>query len=282
MHILTAQEAMAYVKQLYGSESTIDVIDTGYENIIFVVNNEYSVRFPRTLEIWNRGIVERTVLAMLTNGPIPIPEIISTSDNPAHVVTKYIHGKPVSAENIRSLPVAVKANIGASIAEFAYFLHDTVDVSTIKTLLPEQKDTYGDYLKRVLIDRVDPDAKIDALAKKYYELWVEMPKKKEVVVHDDLHTGNLLFDDKYNLVGVLDFGAICIGSPEQDLRQTYRLGDNVLNAAANKYKALSGRDIDIEIAKIWTITQELGAYCREESGIARERAKQNLEFWFGI
>jgi aminoglycoside phosphotransferase (APT) family kinase protein len=281
MKILKTQEALNYVTKLYGSDAIVEVIDSGYENVIFVVNNTYSVRFPRSLEIWDRSSIERAVLGELgNNSPIKVPRIISINHDPAYVVAEYIKGQQITTNRVRALSANVKAKIGTSVAEFTYYLHKTVGVNKIQSLVPEQKSTYGDYLKRVLVDRTDPNPTIDILAKKYYELWIKMPKDNTVVVHDDLHTGNLIFDNDYNLIGAIDFGAVCIGSPEQDLRQTYRLGNEALVAAANKYSELSGQKIDIDIAKTWTITQELGAYCRQDSGVAHDRAKNNLEFWF--
>lgn len=282
MRILNIYEALDCVKGIYGEDAHITTIDSGYENIIFNVNSQFAVRFPRSQEIWNRGIVERTALGQLTDSPIAIPKILHMSDAPAYIVTEFINGKHFSSETLRNLPEHIKNNIGFSIAEFAYYLHSFVRVENIKPLLPIIKETYDQYFKRVLYDRIDPNSKINMLAKKYYDLWLAMPKAKNVVIHDDLHIENLLFDDDYKLVGVLDFGAICIGSPEQDLRQTYRLGDEFLKSAIAKYQELSGRTIDIEISKIWAITQELGAYCREDSGVAHKRAVKNLHYWLGL
>lgn len=131
----------------------------------------------------------------------------------------------------------------------------------------------------MLLDRRDPNPKIDALAKHYYRAWLNKKQSKQLVIHDDLHVGNLLFDNNYN-INVLDFGAVCIGTAEQELRHAYRLGDEALESAASTYEALSRRPFDRETAKLWTVTQELGAYCRENSGLAHERALENLQFWF--
>lgn len=68
-----------------------------------------------------------------------------------------------------------------SIAEFAYYMHSSVQVKNIKPLLPKVKDTYSQYLKRVLYERKDPNTKINILAKKYYELWLAMPKTKNEI-----------------------------------------------------------------------------------------------------
>lgn len=97
MKILNIHEALDCVKGIYGEDAHITTIDTGYENIIFNVNNKFTVRFPRSQEIWNRGIVERTVLSLLNDSPIAIPKILFKSDAPAFIVTEYINGKHFSS-----------------------------------------------------------------------------------------------------------------------------------------------------------------------------------------
>jgi len=60
----------------------------------------------------------------------------------------------------------------------------------------------------------------------------------------------------------------------------YRLGPVAFEAAAVTYERLSGVPFNREAAITWTVAQELGAYCREESGIAHNRAWENLLLWF--
>ena len=192
----------------------------------------------------------------------------------------YLTGAHLDADLIRTAPQALQQQIGQEIAEFAYTLHTSLPVATIQPLLVPPTWSYDDYLKRVLFDQEDPNPKIDALAKQYYQAWLNKKVLKDIVIHDDLHTGNLLFDSSNHLVGVLDFGAVCMGSPEQELRQAYRLGDVAFESAASTYEHLSGRPFDRETAKLWTITQELGSYCREDSDEVHARAFENLSFWF--
>ncbi|NCU37686.1 aminoglycoside phosphotransferase family protein [Candidatus Saccharibacteria bacterium] len=274
--------ALQLIYKLYGDGVDVNIIDSGFENLIIIVNKTYVVRFPRTKEVWVRGQTERSVLQELSNTTdLIVPKVVSINNNPPYLVTQYLHGEMLDVQTVRNLPQAKKQHIGQSIADFAFALHSSIPVKMVTLSYIEQKSTYDDYLRRVLMERNDPNAKIDKLAKKYYLAWQKIPKAKTVVVHDDLHTGNLLFDKDYNLSGVLDFGAVCVGSPEQDLRQMYRLGEDVLEAVARRYEQLSGQPFDRQTAKVWTVTQELAAYCREESGTTRDRAKANLEYWFG-
>ncbi|HEX6462518.1 MAG TPA: aminoglycoside phosphotransferase family protein [Candidatus Saccharimonadales bacterium] len=274
-------EALAVAKKLYPHETEFKVINDGQENLIITVRQAYNVRFPRNEEIWQRSLAERSILARLTPLTLPTPKLISVSESPAYIQTSYLKGKHLDVDAIRKAPIAVQQRVGKEIATFTYQLHQALPVAAIKPLLVSPTWSYDDYLKRVLDEQVNPNPQINALAKHYYNAWMhkkQIPKK--IIIHDDLHTSNLLFSNNHHLTGVLDFGAACMGNPEQELRQTYRLGDIVFDAAIAMYEELSGQSLDRETAKLWTITQELGSYCREDSDAVHARAFDNLCYWF--
>lgn len=272
--------ALNVTRKLYPNSANFETITDGQENLVIVVDQAYSLRFPRNEEIWQRGAVERSVLKQLAQVPIPVPKLLSVSENPAYIQTTYLRGAHLNANDIRTAPKSLQQRIGKEISQFAYTLHSVLSVDAIRPLLIPPTWSYDDYLKRVLFDRQDPNPKIDALAKHYYQAWINKNVVKDTVIHDDLHTGNLLFDPDYHLTGVLDFGAVCLGSAEQELRQTYRLGDEVFETAASTYEQLSGKTFDRDVAKLWTVTQELASYCREDSDAVHTRAFENLRFWF--
>jgi aminoglycoside phosphotransferase (APT) family kinase protein len=273
--------ATSVVQALYPKSANIKVINEGQDNLVIVVDDAYSVRFPRSEEVWRCGLAERNVLDVLSSLALPTPKLLFISEVPAYIQTTYLSGKHLDAGEIRAAPKVIQQQIGREVATFAFKLHSSLSVEAIKALLVPPTWSYDAYLKRVLFDRHDPNPKVDALAKKYYQAWLDKPvSTAKVIVHDDLHTGNLLFDDAYHLSGVLDFGAICVGSPEQELRQTYRLGDEVFDAAVVTYERLSGMSINRDVAKLWTITQELASYCRNDTEEVHQRAFNNLRFWF--
>ncbi len=99
----------------------------------------------------------------------------------------------------------------------------------------------------------------------------------------DLHTENLLFDNG-KLIGVLGFGDTNIGTPEQELRQMYRINETVLQSAVNTYEQLSGYQLNLQACKIWSITQELAVYSEmitnnNTNHPAFSRAALNLQNW---
>ena len=272
---------MAVARSVYGVGAEVRVINDGHENLIVVVDEKELIRLPRSEQVWLASKAERYVLQSLAPcADMPIARFIKVSENPAYLRMTFIKGEPLTAGQIRSLPGEDLQRIGKQLAEFAYKLHSYIKVDDFHPYRTIHSWSYDDYLKRVLYDRIDPNSKIDALAKQYYQAWLDKRDDKRYVIHDDLHTGNLLFSKNSDLVGVLDFGAVCIGSAEQELRQVYRLGDDALETAAHTYENLSGKPFDRELAKLWVVTQELAAYCREDDGPVHDRAEENLHFWF--
>lgn len=276
-----ADSALAVARSIYGSAVELRTINDGLENLIIVADQKELVRFPRSEQVWLASRAERYVLnALASRTDMPIAKIIDISEDPAYLQMTFLTGEHLSTEQIRSLPTQTLQKIGREMAEFAFELHSSIDVDDFRPHQTIHSWSYDDYLRRVLYDRQDPNPKIDALAKHYYQAWLGKEDVKKYVIHDDLHTGNLLFNESTDLVGVLDFGAVCIGSAEQDLRQAYRLGEEALEAAASPYEKLSGEPFNRELAKFWVVTQELAAYCREEKGVVHDRAAENLQFWF--
>ena len=276
-----SKEALVVARSVYGAGAKLRVIDDGYENLIIVVDEKELMRFPRCEQVWLASKAERYVLQSLSSRvDMPIAQLIEISEKPAFLRMTFLKGEHLTTEQIRSLSSEDLQKIGGQMAEFAYRLHSSMGVDSFRPYQTVHSWSYDEYLKRVLDKRIDPNPNVDALAKKYYQAWLDKKDNKKYVIHDDLHTGNLLFNEDVDLVGVLDFGAVCIGSAEQELRQVYRLGEEALEAAALTYEKLSGEVFNRDLAKLWVVTQELAAYCREKSGLAHDRAAENLLFWF--
>ena len=64
----------------------------------------------------------------------------------------------------------------------------------------------------------------------------------------------------------------------------YRINDTVLKAAVNEYENISGIKLNLEAAKVWSITQELAVYSErlfsnDQNHPASYRAAGNLQKW---
>jgi len=280
-------EIARVIAKLYPNAHHIRHIDGGYENYIVSVDSQAVVRFPRTESVWRRSRLEEFVLSKFDSSLTP--KVMTRHDDPPYLVQTFLPGAHLSEHDFRHLPSSKQRELGRQIAQFAYELHNAISAKEFTrehAILPTATNagSYGDHLREILYDFTFPSKAQDEVAKQYYHAWLSIQPSRPVVIHDDLHVQNLLFDNG-NLSGVLDFGAVCVGTVEQELRQVYQLSDEALGAAADTYQALSGVTVKTDAARTWAITQELATYAREYmaqniTSPAYVRAQEHLSRWF--
>lgn len=285
--------ALELTRDAYPDAKQITLIEHGYDNIVVLVDDLYALRFPRNQDAYARSQYEKQVLQHLeTLETISVPKILGEHANPPYLLTSFVAGKHLSPRDIDNFPMELQQELGESIATFAHAMHTAFSVEEVRRIrkklrLDERPEEPWDmYFERLLAGSNLLTPEQDVIAKEYYEKWKKVDASSPlVVVHDDLHTENMLFKDSH-LCGVLDFGDTNIGTAEQDLRQLYRINETILNAAADKYSELSGRKLDIEAIKLWAIMQELASYAERlltenTNHPAFARASGNLNMWLG-
>lgn len=283
--------AQKLTKDAYPNAKQITLIEHGYDNIVMLVDELYALRFPRNQDAYARSQYEKQVLQHLeTLETISVPKILGEHANPPYLLTSFVAGKHLSPKDINNFPAELQQELGESIAAFAHGMHTAFSVEEARRIRKELRlderpeEPWNIFFKRLLAGSTLLTPEQDAIAKEYYKKWKQANADSPlVIVHDDLHTENMLFKDQH-LCGILDFGDTNIGTAEQDLRQLYRLNEVVLNAAANKYSELSGRQFNTEAAKTWAIMQELSVYTEQllagnTTRASFARASKNLNTW---
>lgn len=283
--------AQKITKDAYPDAKQITLIKHGYDNIVVLVDDLYALRFPRNQDAYARSQYEKQVLQHLeTLETISVPKILGEHANPPYLLTSFVKGEHLSPNDINTFPLALQQELGETVAIFAYTMHTAFSVGEARQAREDLRldegaeEPWNIFFERLLAGSTPLTPEQDALAKEHYQKWKQANADSPlVIVHDDLHTENMLFKDQH-LCGILDFGDTNIGTAEQDLRQLYRINETVLNAAADKYSELSGRRLDIEAAKTWAIMQELSVYteqllAKNTSHPSFIRAAKNLDMW---
>lgn len=292
-----AQTAQKTAQSLYGATAQITVIDHGYDNLVVLVDGRYALRFPRNSNALITAQYEKFILSQLGAAQVGIgagmnsvslPIVSGEGTDPAYFVTPFIAGRHLTIAEITALPEAEQQQVGREIATFMHAMHSVLPMTTVVRARADYKlhtleeEAWDKYLDKMLGQTTFPTPAQDAIAKKYYELWkTRANTQPTIAIHDDLHTDNLMFE-KGKLVGVLDFGDTNVGTFEQEMRQLYRIGMTVLEAAVNTYRTLSGKPIDIEVVKVWAIVQELAAYSQRLNDMSHPsfaRAVKHLQKW---
>lgn len=268
----------------------VEYIERGNEHFVALIDKKYVARFPRNQKIAINSNYVDNLLSRLKNSPLFVPNTLYKKDNPLYFVSDYINGNHLTAEQVKALSKDKKKDLAYNYSKFAANLH--VQFNIKKESFIQQK--YGlsknrqlswqDYFSKAIYNRKFPNQKQDLIAKRYFNIWQSNKGSTPLVLlHDDLHLENILFLNN-KLVGILDFGDVNIGYPEQEFRQLYKLGDDILIWALQHYNLLTGRNLEPNTVKNWAIMQQLASYSErwfnnEMGHPAFARACEDLGTW---
>lgn len=254
------------LQTIYPDAKQITVVEHGYDNIVGLVDETYAVRFPRNADTYRRSQYEKSILQSITQPQeLEIPKVLDERSNPSCLITNFLHGTHLSPKELNNLTPAQQEQFAKDIARFAYTLHKSLSVDEVrgfreKLEIDKLDEDWGTYFQKQLSNINLPNAKQNEFVEHYYAEWKKYDiQYNSVVIHDDLHADNLLFENGV-LIGVLDFGDTSIGTPEQELRQLYRINETILKAAIETYSQLSGLKLRFEAARAWAVVQEMGSY----------------------
>ncbi len=206
--------------------SSIEQIGEGFDNTVFILNDEILLRFPRREVAVSILKVEKKLLPFIKeyiSFQTTIPFIFGQPSEKfpwPFLGYNYIKGKPPIRLNRQE-----RMNMIEPLAKILKQLH-SIPISTLAHLkLP------GDELKRLDIKfrkpqffkYVEEANKLNLLPNEmkiqHYiqNLQEVIPKTPLVLVHGDLHVKNLIVNDDHILEGIIDWGDAHIGQRELDL-----------------------------------------------------------------
>jgi aminoglycoside phosphotransferase (APT) family kinase protein len=284
--------ARSIAYELYPDAQKITMIEHSYDNIVALVDTHYAIRFPRNSNAYLRALYEKHVLKQLEDvETLAIPRILDEHSNPPYFITSFMLGHHIGAADVRTFTQEQQQEFARNVARFAYTMHASFKLEEELPLRqelgldePPEEEPWPIYFKRVINDAAFPTQRQDEIAKEYYSDWMRLcDVAATVVVHDDLHTQNMMFEGN-RLIGVLDFGDANLGTPEQELRQLYRVNEAVTLAGVQEYQRLSGKKLDVEALKTWCVMKELSTYYEDfahkrTTHHAFKRACRNLNDW---
>ncbi len=283
--------AREFTRSLYPHTKKITMIEHSYDNIVALVDDRYAVRFPRAKNAYLRSLYEKHILERLENiETTTIPRILGEHANPPCLVTSFVPGHHISADTIRAtFSKKQQQDFAKQVAQFAYTMHSVFSLDEELQLRKElDLDKLADgepwpiFFKKFVHEHTFQTSLQDKIAKRYYAEWLKLCNvAPTVVVHEDLHTQNMMFEDNL-LVGILDFGDTNVGTPEMELRQLYRINEEVMLEAVRQYQSLSGQGLKVEAIKIWAVVQELAVYSKFKANTNHHKfkaASRNLNRW---
>jgi aminoglycoside phosphotransferase (APT) family kinase protein len=197
--------------------------------------------------------------------PLPVPEVVVRSEDPAFFVTIAAPGGPLTWEMASALAPGQREAVADQLGGFMARLH-TLDRRTIlgglPTVVPHAQSTTG--LLRERYPRIVDEArgpKVLAWCDWVDDVLDDGAAHPDVVVHGDLHGHNQVWDpDTLGLSLVVDFGECGLRDPHFDFR--YLPGNAatlaLVRAVAEAYTRESGLELRMERIMAWQVLTHLG------------------------
>lgn len=230
--VVTLQLAKQLIERQFPELSPVVLLEygNGFDNTVFLVNDQYIFRFPRR-EIAVKLLEKENRFLPLLFGKLPlsIPKPVYIGQPEESYPWPFSGYPKVKGETTCGLER--KASL-ASIPDLAHFLkklHNFPVKIAQNANVPFDEFGRSDMIKRrpILEELTDKIVQRELIPNPeqlsgYLEtLEVVQSSKLNTVVHGDLHIRNILVDHDGKLSGVIDWGDLHIGDPAVDLSIVY-------------------------------------------------------------
>lgn len=259
--------------------------DTGYDiaqgdtNTVLISHTEKPVviKVPNTScrrDAKDTAYFESTIVNSLHEqavapAPVSIPCLLNYDTRPSpYSMYSFLPGRIVSNEEIRSWTAAEKTRLGENIGAFVAWMESALSLEQYQDIRNSAR--YADIsnrdnflhgaLLRPRYNQLEPHNRELALffaatRRLYREQKAQGVLTPTIIGHDDLHAGNIVFDDDQTLQGVFDFGLTKPSSPERELRYAVPMGNEVIGSAITEYERQTGKRIHLPLLGFWAIVQ---------------------------
>jgi aminoglycoside phosphotransferase (APT) family kinase protein len=214
--------------------ATITPLGSGWDNTVFRVNERFVFRFPRREIAVELVRTELQCLPVLgPRLPVPIPMPVYRGEPSGAYQWPFAGYRYIPGRIAPSLPIdmAQRHELAMAMARFLKALHevpahalpsDSIPFDTLARLDLEQRRSKTEHRLALIAGSgmaVDRGAVL-----RIFETSPPPPTPPGlVVVHGDLHAGQLLVGDRGDLLGVIDWGDLHLGHAAVDLALAHQL-----------------------------------------------------------
>lgn len=228
---------------------------------------------PAAERLWHEAQILQTFADR--RAELRLPPVVALAENPVLVVTRFVTGRPLTIEMVRSAGRAEVEEIGAELASFLANMHRPETLASARNAIrwfpvpPPPLNT--EALRTRFGAWIRPDQRRSLLSLCDWADEVLAQPGGAVLVHGDLHGHNQLWHrDRLQLRVVVDFETCSVADPEYDFRcLPAEVPDlALLMATASHYRAQSGTAVALDRVMAWHIRTSLGdALWRSEAGV---------------
>lgn len=217
------------------------LLDHGWDHVVLILDNAFVFRFPSSPEYLNQFKDEVSLLTLLrTKIQTPIPQYTFIANDFSFGGYPIIPGKELQEEVFASLSHAQQAEISQQLATFLSELH-TFSAKEVQAYSIGSENYLNDFgrLKNQLHTYVEKVLSQEeyALAQSVLQETERLIRHKlpHVLIHADLYSAHILWDDATNKIGVIDFSDRLMGDPALDFAELYAYGEAFVNEVYQQY-----------------------------------------------
>ena len=197
--------------------------DTGQNNAILIVNDEWVFKFPRHTGEINALKKEAAALRVLQPRlSLAVPDIRYDFLDEAPVSEAFcgyrkLPGQPMLRAHFDDMPdkAALAAQLGIFLKQLHSAPYDGLDIATMDALRFFE-DMYADVQKHLLAHMREDAARTVISDFESYLDASKLHAYAPCLIHGDCGPTNILADEE-RITGVIDFGSICVGDPAMDI-----------------------------------------------------------------
>jgi aminoglycoside phosphotransferase (APT) family kinase protein/pimeloyl-ACP methyl ester carboxylesterase len=261
--------------------SSIELLGEGFDNIAYIINNEFVFRFPRReigVTCMQNEIALLPYIKKNVSFPFSYPQFIgkpSTLYSYVFAGYKMIKGNSLSDFNAELI---TDINFAKILASWLKELH------SIKFINEDYKLDLGDRFGH--IDDKQRIEKCRVSIEKYESYFLDASFKKQDLlkileklsklnfediqksfyIHGDLYSRHILVDNNLKPTGIIDWGDIHIGNPGIDLSIGYMIFDNnALEVFLNEYGNIDPQTKKLAIFRTFYHSIIILPYCYENN-----------------
>ncbi len=248
-------EAAAFIRRLYPEYATVPLIHAahGQENFV-ILAPDCVFRLPRHEWAMKTRERESKLLNILTqHSPIDTPKLLDCNPEYGIMRISKMRGDHLTPEILTALDSSKQQHIINQIVDFLCFFHTTATQKIQRPLYKSDKT----YSHAEIIKNIEKLKKLDLSAAQksciqdaeFYIREYKNHKDDRVLIHEDLVSGNMLYDHKTNAISNIDFGGCDINFRHLEFKKLNAYGAQICQKICIQYEEKIGTKINQHLVR---------------------------------
>ena len=222
--------------------SSFQYLDVGWDHEVIILDDRLVFRFPNDPDYAESLKTEIAVLRQLQPmvSSVAIPDYTYVAPDCLFAGYQLIPGQPLTSSLFSSLVPADRDRVASKLAAFLSAMHSAmsgghdfaeVEASSMLEMQAKVHESSEQNLKDVLSQ--DDYQKVLAILGATDAVLSRQPPP--VLLHGDIYSAHLLWDERQQQLGIIDFSDMNRGDPAFDFAELYEYGEDFVHQTYDYY-----------------------------------------------